>query len=143
MIPLVTSTRENCLGSECPRVPRTATSMKARREAMAADLVVVNHHLFFADLALRDSGVAELLPSVERGGLRRGAPARRGRRAVPRHARSAAAQVIDFARDMLGAGLQQARGLVPWQELAAACDRAARDLRLAARGPLARGARQR
>ena len=39
--------------------------MKARREAMAADLVVVNHHLFFADMALRDSGVAELLPSVE------------------------------------------------------------------------------
>ena len=39
--------------------------MQARREAMAADLVVVNHHLFFADLALRDTGVAELLPSVE------------------------------------------------------------------------------
>ena len=39
--------------------------MQARREAMAADLVVVNHHLFFADMALRDSGVAELLPTVD------------------------------------------------------------------------------
>jgi ATP-dependent DNA helicase DinG len=39
--------------------------VQARREAMAADLVVVNHHLFFADMALRDSGVAELLPTVD------------------------------------------------------------------------------
>ena len=46
------------------------------------------------------------------------------------------AQVIDFARDMLGAGLQQARGLVPWQDLAGACDRAARELRIAAGGSL-------
>jgi len=45
-------------------------------------------------------------------------------------------QVIDFARDMLGIGLQQARGLAPWQDLAAACDRAARELRIACAGPL-------
>jgi len=45
-------------------------------------------------------------------------------------------QLIDFARDMLGVGLQQARGLVPWPELASACDRSARDLRLAAVGRL-------
>jgi ATP-dependent DNA helicase DinG len=45
-------------------------------------------------------------------------------------------QVIDFARDMLGAGLQQARGLAPWQDLAALCDRAARDLRMACAGPM-------
>jgi ATP-dependent DNA helicase DinG len=44
--------------------------------------------------------------------------------------------VIDFARDMLAAGLQQARGLAPWQDLAAGCDKAARDLRMAAAGPL-------
>ena len=49
--------------------------------------------------------------------------------------------MIDFARDLLGAGLQQARGLAPWQELAGACDRAARDLRIAAAGPVARRAR--
>ena len=46
------------------------------------------------------------------------------------------AQLIDFARDMLGAGLQLARGLVPWSELASGCDKAARDLRIAAAGPL-------
>ena len=57
----VTSTRENCLGSECPSF-RECFVMNARREALAADLVVVNHHLFFADLMLRDEGVAELLP---------------------------------------------------------------------------------
>ena len=64
VIPLVTSTRENCLGSECPEY-RQCHVVKARREAMAADLVVINHHLFFADMTLRDTGVAELLPSVE------------------------------------------------------------------------------
>ena len=134
VIPLVTSTRENCLGSECPDY-RQCHVMKARRDAMAADLVVVNHHLFFADMALRDSGVAELLPSVEV--------------AVFDEAHQLAeagvaflgttlgtGQVIDFARDMLGAGLQLARGLAPWQDLAAACDKAARELRMAAAGPL-------
>ncbi|MDQ6681511.1 MAG: ATP-dependent DNA helicase, partial [Pseudomonadota bacterium] len=64
VIPLVTSSRENCLGSECPEF-RQCHVVKARRDAMAADVVVVNHHLFFADMALRDTGVAELLPSVD------------------------------------------------------------------------------
>ena len=134
VIPLVTSSRENCLGQECPQF-RQCHVVKARREAMLADVVVVNHHLFFADMALRDTGVAELLPSVEV--------------AVFDEAHQLAeagvqflgttlgtAQVIDFARDMLGAGLQQARGLVQWQELAGACDRTARDLRIAAAGTL-------
>ncbi len=57
----VTSTRENCLGSDCPNY-RECFVMNARREALAADVVVVNHHLFFADLMLRDEGVSELLP---------------------------------------------------------------------------------
>ena len=60
--PLVTSTRENCLGSECPN-HKECFVMEARRAAMQADLVVVNHHLFFADLMLKDEGVAELLPA--------------------------------------------------------------------------------
>jgi ATP-dependent DNA helicase DinG len=64
VIPLVTSTRDNCLGTDCPEY-RACHVVQARREAMAADLVVVNHHLFFADMALRDSGVAELLPTVD------------------------------------------------------------------------------
>ncbi len=58
----VTSTRDNCLGQECPR-HNECFVLKARKEAMEADVVVVNHHLFFADVMLRDEGVAELLPA--------------------------------------------------------------------------------
>jgi len=134
VIPLVTSSRENCLGAECPEF-RQCHVIKARREAMVADVVVVNHHLFFADMALRDTGVAELLPSVE---VALFDEAHQLTEAGVQFLGTTlgTAQVIDFARDMLGAGLQQARGLVPWQELAGACDRAARDLRIAAVGPL-------
>src|SRR4029077_44188 len=57
-----TSTRENCLGQECPNY-NAGFVMRARKNALAADVVVVNHHLFFADVALRDEGIAELLPS--------------------------------------------------------------------------------
>jgi ATP-dependent DNA helicase DinG len=132
VIPLVTSTRDNCLGGECPEF-HACHVMRARREAMVADIVVVNHHLFFADLALRDSGVAELLPTVdvavfdeahqmvEAGVQFLGQSLSTG-------------QVIDFSRDLLAAGLQHARGLAPWAELAGACDKAARDLRLAVAG---------
>ena len=134
VIPLVTSTRENCLGSECPEY-HACHVMKARREAMAADIVVVNHHLFFADLSLRDSGVAELLPTVdvavfdeahqmvEAGVQFLGQTLGTG-------------QVLDFSRDLLAVGLQHARGLQPWSELAGACEKAARDLRLVAAGEL-------
>ncbi len=58
----VTSTRDNCLGQECPQ-HNECFVLKARKEAMEADIVVVNHHLFFADVMLRDEGVAELLPA--------------------------------------------------------------------------------
>ena len=135
VIPLVTSTRENCLGSECPKYA-VCPVMKARREAMAADVVVVNHHLFFADMALREGGVAELLPSVDV--------------AVFDEAHQmvdigvqflgqtlATGQAIDLSRDLVGAGLQQARGLAPWTELAARMELLAREVRLAAGGPRA------
>ena len=59
----VTSTRDNCLGQECPNHGECFV-LKARKEAMEADILVVNHHLFFADVMLRDEGVAELLPAV-------------------------------------------------------------------------------
>lgn len=134
VIPLVTSSRENCLGSECPEY-RQCHVMKARREAMAADLVVVNHHLFFADMALRDSGVAELLPSVEVAVFDEAHQlAEAGVQFLGTTLGSG--QAIDFSRDLLGAGLAMARGLAPWQELSAACEQAARDLRLAAAGHL-------
>jgi len=57
-----TSTRENCLGQDCRQYAECFV-MAARREALSADIVVVNHHLFFADVMLRDEGVAELLPA--------------------------------------------------------------------------------
>jgi len=60
--PMVTSTRDNCLGSNCA-FHRECFVMKARKEALDADVVVVNHHLFFADVTLRDEGLAELLPA--------------------------------------------------------------------------------
>ena len=134
VIPLVTSTRENCLGSECPDF-RSCFVMKARRDAMAADLVVVNHHLFFADMALRDSGVSELLPSVEVAIFDE---AHQLTEAGVQFLGTTlgSAQVLDFARDMLGAGMQQARGLAPWQDLAARLEVSARELRLASAGPL-------
>jgi ATP-dependent DNA helicase DinG len=130
MIPLVTSTRENCLGATCPRFRACHVNL-ARREAMAADVVVINHHLFFADLAVRESGVAELLPSVriaifdeahqlnETGVQFLGTNLTTG-------------QLLDFARDMLATGLQLARGLVDWQEVVSAVEQAARELRLCA-----------
>ena len=128
LVPLVTSTRENCLGMQCPQFRACHVNL-ARREAMAADVVVINHHLFFADLAVRESGVAELLPSVriaifdeahqlnETGVQFLGTNLTTG-------------QLLDFCRDLLGTGLQLARGLADWQLLAGGCEHAARELRL-------------
>ena len=59
----VTSTRDNCLGGDCGYY-KECFVMEARKKALAADVVVVNHHLFFADVMLRDEGVAELLPNA-------------------------------------------------------------------------------
>ena len=134
VIPLVTSTRENCLGAECPQY-RECHVMKARREAMAADLVVVNHHLFFADMSLRDTGVAELLPSVEVAVFDEAHQL--GEAGVSFLGMAlGSAQGLDLARDLLASGLQHARGLRDWNAVAGACDRAARELRIAAVGPL-------
>jgi ATP-dependent DNA helicase DinG len=134
VIPLVTSTRDNCLGGECPQF-KACHVMQARREAMAADVVVVNHHLFFADMALRDSGVAELLPTVD------AAVFDEAHQLVETGVQFlgttlGTAQLIDLARDLLAVGLQQARGLRDWQALAAALETAARRLRLRCAGPL-------
>ncbi len=134
VIPLVTSSRDNCLGAECPE-HRQCHVLKARRDAMAADLVVVNHHLFFADMALRDTGVAELLPSVDVAVFDEAHQlADAGVQFLG--ATLGSGQLIDLARDLLAAGLQLARGLRDWTALAAACDRAARELRLACAGSL-------
>ncbi len=62
--PLVSSTADNCLGSDCPRFSE-CHPLKARRVALEADVVVVNHHLFFADLAVKQGGFGELLPKAD------------------------------------------------------------------------------
>ncbi|MGO9930288.1 MAG: ATP-dependent DNA helicase, partial [Steroidobacteraceae bacterium] len=62
--PSITSTRENCLGQECPQFSRCHV-FEARRNAQAADIVVVNHHLLLADLALKEEGFGDLLPGAE------------------------------------------------------------------------------
>ncbi len=61
--PRVTSTAENCLGVECPFYDDCHV-VRARREALEADVVVVNHHLLFADLALKQEGFGEILPGA-------------------------------------------------------------------------------
>ncbi len=130
LIAHITSTRENCIGAQCPSFRACHVNL-ARREAMAADIVVVNHHLFFADLAVRESGVAELLPSVriaifdEAHQLNEIGVQFLGKNLTT-------GQLLDFSRDMLAAGLRLARGLVDWQEIVASTDHAARVLRMSA-----------
>lgn len=124
-----TSTRENCLGQDCPHF-RECFVQKARREAMEADVVVVNHHLFFADVMLKDGGMAELLPSCntvvfdeahqlpEVAGLFFG-------EAV------GTAQVVDLARDAKLEAIAAAKDYAPLQEACRNVEKAAKDLRLA------------
>lgn len=125
----VTSTRENCLGQDCPN-HKECFVMAARKEAMAADLVVVNHHLFFADVMLRDEGMAELLPACntvifdEAHQLPEVATLFFGETV-------STAQVVDLARDSRAEGLSSARDCLDLQEVAKKVEKAAKDLRLA------------
>jgi len=128
LIPLITSNRENCLGSQCPKF-KTCHVNAARREALGADVVVINHHLFFADMAVRETGMAELLPSVrvvifdEAHQLNEVGVNFLGHQL-------GTAQLLDVARDLLATGLQLARGLADWQGVCAGLERSARELRL-------------
>ncbi|MCW5605331.1 MAG: ATP-dependent DNA helicase, partial [Burkholderiales bacterium] len=124
----VTSTRENCLGSSCEHYDKCFV-MEARRQALAADVVVVNHHLFFADVILRDEGVAELLPACntvifdEAHQLPETASLFFGERV-------STSQLIELARDARMEAAVHAKDFAPLPEAAAALDKAARDLRL-------------
>lgn len=107
VLPLVTSTRENCLGSQCP-VFNNCHVNQARRTALAADVVVINHHLFFADLMIRETGMAELLPTAhtvifdEAHQLNHTGVQFLGSQLSSGH-------LLEFARDLLAGGLQHAR----------------------------------
>jgi ATP-dependent DNA helicase DinG len=126
--PLVTSTRENCIGQECPRLDECFV-YKARRAAQAADVVVVNHHLFLADLALRDDAVRDFLPSADTVILDEA-------HQLPKIAADffgtgwSLAQLADLAQDARSLGLAKAAGGAPWVTLSQAIEAAARNLRL-------------
>jgi len=124
-----TSTRENCLGQSCARY-RDCFVMRARKNALEADIVVVNHHLFFADVVLRDEGVAELLPACNTVIFDEA-------HQLPDTARLffgetvSSGQLLDLARDAR-AELRAAGGASPELEAQAGqLEKAARDLRLA------------
>jgi ATP-dependent DNA helicase DinG len=126
---LVTSTRENCLGQKC-RDFAACFVMQARREALAADVVVVNHHLFFADVVLRDEGMSELLPACNTVILDEA-------HQLPDTAtlffgeQVSTAQIIELVRDTTVELLGNAPELSEPVEAARALEKAARDLRLA------------
>lgn len=124
----VTSTRENCLGQECPRI-RDCFVVKARRQAQEADVVVVNHALFMADLVLREEGVTDLLPEAdtvifdEAHQLPDTATRFLGN-SVSTH------QLMDFGRALEVAGLAYAREAAKWSDVSRHLETAARELRL-------------
>ena len=128
VIPLVTSTRDNCLGSPCPNFKSCHVNL-ARKDAMAADVVVINHHLFFADLNVRETGMAELLPSVQTVVFDEAHQLNEiGINFLGRHLSTS--QLLELTRDILGAGIQMARGLVDWTLICNVMEKATRDLRL-------------
>jgi ATP-dependent DNA helicase DinG len=126
---LVTSTRDTCMGAEC-QYYQDCFVMKARKEAQQADVVVVNHHLFFADVALRDTGVAELLPAAntvifdEAHQLPETATLFFGETI-------STSQIMELCRDVLAEGVAHARDGADWPKVVSTVERAARDLRLA------------
>ena len=98
LLPMVTSTVDNCLGTECPMYDDCFV-VQARQRAQAADVVVVNHHLLLADLALRQEGFGELLPGAQAFVI------------------DEAHQLPELAAQFFGEGF----GMRPWQELARDC----------------------
>jgi ATP-dependent DNA helicase DinG len=124
----VTSTRDNCLGGDC-NFYKECFVMEARKQALAADVVVVNHHLFFADVMLRDEGVAELLPSANTvifdeahqlpdvAGLFFGEDV-------------STSQLIELARDCTAAHLSLAKDCIELGETIPLLEKACKDFRL-------------
>lgn len=124
----VTSTRENCLGQDCPFL-RDCFVMKARRQAQEADVVVVNHALFMADLALREDGVTDLLPTVD---LVVFDEAHQLPDVATRFLGTSISlyEITDLSRQMETAGLAHARDTVNWSQIASKLQQAARELHL-------------
>jgi ATP-dependent DNA helicase DinG len=128
-----TSSSESCLGSECPDYSGCFV-MRARQEAAKADVLVVNHHLLCADMALRDGGIAEFLPTVdtiifdEAHQLPDTATQFFGQSVSTR-------QIVELSRDVLRTGLTEAKDAAPWTLLVERLVQRVRELRLAAGYP--------
>ena len=124
-----TSTRENCLGSSC-RHYADCFVMKARKRASDAEVIVVNHHLFFADLALRDEGAADLLGAANTIVFDEA-------HHLPDLARLffgrslSTAQMLELGRDIRLAEAEHVRETHALGEAASTLERAARDVRIA------------
>jgi len=126
---MVTSTTDNCLGSECPNF-HDCFVFEARRRAQEADLVVINHHLFCADAALREEGFGEFLPEAdalifdEAHQLPEIANAFAGETLTAR-------QLLDLARDTRNEQMRDAPEMLVLHDLAATLEKAVADFRLA------------
>lgn len=124
----VTSTRDSCLGSECSSYKKCFV-MEARKQALSADVVVVNHHLFFADVMLRDEGLSELLPACntvifdEAHQLPETASLFFGESI-------STSQLLDLARDAKVEATQAAGDFMELPNAIAAMEKTVRDLRL-------------
>lgn len=127
--PLVTSTADNCLGTDCPKI-EDCFVLQARRDAQAADLVVINHHLLLADMALKADGFGELLPDCdalildEAHQIAEIAPQFFGQTLSSR-------QLLDLSRDAIAEHYKEAGDMPGIQEAADDLEKATRDLRLA------------
>lgn len=123
----VTSTVDNCPGGECPRF-RDCHVYQARRDALSADVVVINHHLFFADLGGQDAGAAPLLPLTgvvifdEAHSLTETAAQFLGQQL-------AMSQLLQLGQDVMEAGIRYACGAADWRGLRQWLSRAADSLR--------------
>ena len=124
----VTSTRENCLGQDCPNV-RDCFVLKARRQAQEADVVVINHALFMADVMLRDEGITDLLPAADTVVFDE---AHQLPDTATRFLGSSLSthQLLDLSKLIEVAGLAHAREMTNWSEQAKRLEHAARELRL-------------
>ncbi|WWT74212.1 DEAD/DEAH box helicase [Lautropia mirabilis] len=124
-----TSTRDNCPGQVCPEL-RHCPLMKARQQAQKADVLIVNHHLFCADLSLKDDAIGDFLPKAdilifdEAHQLPDIATEFFGNTVSTR-------QLLDLGRESLRTGNQDAPGLADWPGLYRQLEQVAGRLRLA------------
>ena len=141
LLPLVTSTVDNCLGSDCPFWEECFV-VQARQRAQAADLVVVNHHLLLADLALKQEGFGEILPGAQAFVIDEA-------HQLPELAASffgegfGMRQIQELARDCLAECKQTTGALAVLQAPVRALEQALRDLRAAMEALPQRGTRYR